>query len=203
MRIEQQTITAFLNDLAAKSPAPGGGAVSALTGALAAALARMVVNYSIGKKSLVAFDDLHRQSLQQLETLGAKAMDLAEADAMAYARLNELWKLDKGDPQRVNEFPGAVQAAIDAPMAMLATSIELLHHMNDLVAATNKLLASDLAIAAILAETAARAAAWNVRINLPQVEDAGRRASFEQHVAEALATSRELCRKIELVCQPA
>jgi len=202
MRIEEQTIATFLNDLAAKSPTPGGGAVAALTSAIAAALARMVVNYSVGKKSLASFNDLHQHALQQLESLGAAAIDLAEADAIAYGKLNELWKLDKADPRRRREFPQAVQAAIEAPMAVLNAAKTMLHRLDELVAATNTMLASDLAIAAILADAAARSAAWNVRINLPQVEDRQHRASLEQQVDQTLAASASLCVKIELACRP-
>jgi methenyltetrahydrofolate cyclohydrolase len=203
MRIEQQTIVAFLNDLAAKSPTPGGGTVAALTGALAAALARMVVNYSVGKKSLEAFNEAHRRSLLQLESCTARAMDLAEADAVAYARMNDLWRLDAADPKRVREYPAAVQAAIDAPLAVLDSSIEMLDLLGGLVTTTNKMLASDLAIAAILADAAARSAAWNVRINLPQVGDAGLRNTIERHVAQALAKGKALSEAVERACQPA
>ena len=46
----------FLNAAAAKQPAPGGGSVAALAGALAASMGEMVLNYSVGKKSLVAHE---------------------------------------------------------------------------------------------------------------------------------------------------
>jgi len=203
MRIEEQTLAAFLDDLAAKSPTPGGGAVAALASAVAASLARMVVSYSIGKKSLASFDALHQQTLEQLESMGRQAMALAEADAIAYGKLNDLWKLDKADPRRLREFPQAVQAAIDAPMAVIDSAESMLRLLKKLVGATNTMLASDLAIAAILAEAAARAAAWNVRINLPQVADLSLREAQERRVQESLDAARSLCSMIEQACNPA
>jgi len=201
MPIEQHTITAFLDELAAKSPTPGGGAVAGLTAAVAAALGRMVVNYSVGKKSLALFSDLHHRSLEQLESCGRKALALAEADAVAYAHLTALWKLDKDDPKRRAGFPGAVQAAIDAPLAVLALALDMLHGLHELVGTTNQQLASDLAIAAILADSSARAAGWNVRVNLPQLEDVARRDALEEDVTRQLTASRTLSDKIDSSCR--
>ena len=53
----ESTIGAFLNAAAARQPAPGGGSVTALAGALAAAMGEMVLNYSVGKKDLAAHQD--------------------------------------------------------------------------------------------------------------------------------------------------
>ena len=64
------TIGDFLNAAAAKQPAPGGGSATALAGALAAAMGEMVLNYSVGKKSLAKFEPELKTSLAEL-TRGA------------------------------------------------------------------------------------------------------------------------------------
>jgi formiminotetrahydrofolate cyclodeaminase len=156
----------------------------------------------MGKKSLAGFDDVHQDAIGRLGTLVAAAMDHAEADAVAYARLNELWKLDAADARRIKEFPGVVQAAIDAPMAVLNAALDLLGVLRGLIGTSNPMLASDLAIAAILADAATRAAAWNVRINLPLVQDATVKATLNEHVGTALATAAACCTEIERACLP-
>ncbi|WDC84160.1 cyclodeaminase/cyclohydrolase family protein [Caloramator sp. mosi_1] len=57
MKIYENTIEKFLEDLASSSPAPGGGAVAALSGALAASLSSMVMNLTVNKKKYMEYSD--------------------------------------------------------------------------------------------------------------------------------------------------
>lgn len=197
---ESQTIESFLHDLASKKPTPGGGAVASVTAALSAAVAQMVLNYSIGKKKLAEHRELHDDSLMKLKGVVGRALELAEEDARAYGRLNALWKLDTDDPKRLADWDDAVQAAIDAPRGVLDAAVETLRLLNDLCGKTNRMLDSDLAIAAILAEAAARSAAWNIRINLPQVEDSSQRATHQSAMDAALEEACRLAKGIEQHC---
>ena len=200
MSFENQSVREFLEAVASKQPAPGGGAVASVVAALGAALGRMVVNYSIGKKSLAAHNGLHQDAMKSLAQLGERAMRLAEDDAVAYGRLNALWKLDKADPKRVAEFGEAVEQAIAAPHAVLHVCKEMLRLLQTTCGTTNAMLASDLAIAAILAEAGARAAAWNVRINLPMLDDETMRDAFTRTVEQSLSDARAITREIEHAC---
>lgn len=200
MSVENQTMHEFLEAVASKQPTPGGGAVASLVAALGAALGQMVVNYSIGKKSLIAHDMLHQEAINALMQFGVRAMHLAEDDAIAYGRLNALWRLDKADPKRVAEFDDAAEQAIAAPHAVLHMCKEMLRLLQKLCGTTNAMLASDLAIAAILAEAGARAAAWNVRINLPLLGDQAVRDTFMQTIEQALGDAADITREIEIAC---
>ena len=200
MRFEDLTLRDLLDAVAAKTPTPGGGAVASITAALAAALAQMVVNFSIGKKSLADHKAAHTKALEHLREMASRAMELAQRDAAAYARLNELWKLDREDRRRRAEFDTAVAAAIEAPQAVVHLAIDMLHVIQSLTGNTNAQLKSDLAVAAILAEAAARAGAWNVRINLPLVEDSKRKQALNHETAETIKTVRSLCNAIEESC---
>lgn len=195
-----QSVREFLDAVAAKQPTPGGGAVASVVAALAAALGRMVVNYSVGKKSLANHEALHREALGSLQELANRAMQLAEDDATAYGRLNVLWKLDKDDPKRVAEFGDAVEQAIAAPHAVLHACMETLRLLKRQCGATSASLASDLAMAAILAEAAARSAAWNVRINLPLLEDETVRETFTRTISRSLSDATAMAREIETAC---
>jgi formiminotetrahydrofolate cyclodeaminase len=200
MQIEDCTIRDFVDSLAAKTPTPGGGAAAALLAALAAALAQMVVNYSIGKKSLIDHEALNRAALESLGKHAANALQLARADAAAYARLNELLKRPEGDAQRTRDLPAAVQSAIDAPNQVLRAALEMLRQMQQLCGTTNAMLKSDLAIAAVIAEAAARAAAWNVRINLPLLKDDAAVANLKLQIESSLESASSLCEEIEQDC---
>jgi formiminotetrahydrofolate cyclodeaminase len=158
------------------------------------------VNYSQGRKALNEHEALHREALATLRELGSRALELADDDARAYGHLNALWKLDKSDARRVAEFPAAVEEAINAPHRVLHACMETLRLLQELCGRSNTMLASDLAIAAILAEAAARSAAWNVRINLPLLDDEAVRRTFQQTLENTLRDANAITRHIESAC---
>lgn len=195
------TVAAAIDAVGAKTPTPGGGAVASVTGALSAALARMVVAYSVGKKKLAEHADLHGEALEQLGALARRALELADEDAAAYGRLNALWKLDEDDPARRAEWDDAVAGAIAAPEAILTACVEVLELVSHLLDKTSRMLRSDLAIAGILAEAGARSAAWNVRINLPQLTDEDEAERLELIVRGRLDHAAALAAQIERECR--
>lgn len=194
------TVRGAMDAIAARTPTPGGGAVGAIVGGLAAALGRMVLNFSIGKKSLAEHDDDNAVALTQLQTMTDLMLELAEADARAFAVLNDLWKLDKDDPKRVEQWDDAVEGAIDPPRRMLAASVGMLEALAPLVGRTNDMLRSDLAIAAILAAASARASAWNVAINLPLISDEERAQELTTFIETSMDRADELNTEIESGC---
>src|SRR3954452_19176190 len=82
---ESSTIAAFLEATAARRPTPGGGGVTALTGALSAAIGEMVVNYSLGKKGLEAYQDELRPAVEELTRARKLMLTLMAEDQSAYA----------------------------------------------------------------------------------------------------------------------
>lgn len=191
------TVTQLLDSIGDRTPTPGGGAVASIVTAIAAALAKMVVNYSVNKKSLADHAADNQAALDRLETNVAEALRLAEADAVAFARLGSLWKLASDHPDRVAGWDDAVQAAIEAPQGVMRLCAAMLDNLSRLVTTTNTMLASDLAIAAILAEAGLRSASWNVRINLPQVGDPARRETLERETDQMVREATSVARDIE------
>lgn len=196
----EKTVAGFLADLADRTPTPGGGAVAAASLALAGAIGHMAVAYSRGRSSLASFDALHEEALATLSTLQARALDLAEQDATAYARLNALWKLPEDDPARTAGWDEAVEDAIAAPLAVMRESGSVLELLQTLVEATTPMLRSDLAVSAITAESAARAAAVNVNINLPSVSDPGRAEKYREEAGSHLATCCATAAEVVSAC---
>ena len=190
-RFADATLAEFAGKLADKVPSPGGGAVAAVTLAHGAALASMVLRYTVGRPAHAAHEAANSAALAEFDAMRATALSLADRDAAAYARLAALWKLPAGDPARERDFGAAVQEAIDAPQAI----VDLADHACGLLAAlpsrTNARLGSDLAIAANLCALAADAAAWNVRVNLPSLADQARAAALRAAVDAQVARARE------------
>lgn len=199
MDFSSLTISDFLAKTASKTPAPGGGAVASVVGALAAALAQMVVSFSLGKKNLVEHQPALENAAAELERARLVLMTLADEDAAAYGLVNELSRLPETDPRR-SELPAAEAASLQIPLAVTAASADLLRLFASLSARTNRHLRSDLAIAAILADACARSSAWNARINLPSLA-AERRQETESQLSSMLEDAADLCRRVVGDCQ--
>ncbi len=195
-----QTINGFLDSLESKAPTPGGGAAAAITGATAASTAGMVLSYSVDKKSLAEHKEHNLDAQKQLNRARVMFLTLADEDAAGYGELNALWKLDKDDPQRIARWEDAVAGAISPPQAMLALSVDMLRLCKSLISTTNKQLKSDLGVAAVLAQASARAAAWNVRINIPLLKDE-QQPKVEADVVNMLEAATQLSDTIESGCQ--
>lgn len=199
MPLGAQTLSDFLASTAAKTPTPGGGAVASAVGALASALAQMVVSYSVGKKSLAAHEPALKAAAGVLENARALFLRLADEDAEAYAWVNDLQRLPETDPRRA-ELPGALDAAAAVPMTVIAASVDLLRHFEQLAVITNRQLRSDLGIAAVLADAAARASWWNAAINASFITDPAKREAILTQARGLLADSQRLRESVEQAC---
>jgi formiminotetrahydrofolate cyclodeaminase len=199
MSFSSLTVDAFLAAVASKTPAPGGGAVAGAAGALSAALASMVVAYSVDKKSLAEHQPTLIAAAERLDRARIMLLTLAHEDAQAYAAVNLLSKLPESDPRRATEYAEAVQASVTIPLAALAACVDLLRLFRELAGISNRALRSDLAIAAILAEASARSSNWNVLINVASLPEESRSATRQQLEA-MLADAHRLMEEVEEQC---
>src|SRR5258706_2399056 len=97
------SLSDFLSATAARQPAPGGGSVTALVGALAAALGEMVINYSIGRKGLESHQSNLKSAVAELTRARRMLLDLMVEDQSAYELLSSLRKLPAGSPERTSK----------------------------------------------------------------------------------------------------
>ncbi|HHN78707.1 MAG TPA: hypothetical protein ENK11_08575, partial [Phycisphaerales bacterium] len=172
---------------------------AAVAGGVASALASMVVAYSVGKKSLEPHRQTLRNAADRLEEMRGAFLALGDEDAAAYADLNAIRQLDAEDPRRVADEPGAVRRAVAAPRAVLDLSLELLGVVEGLVGITNPHLRSDLAVAAVTAESAAASAGWNVRVNIPLLPENEHASALDQ-LARSLEDARASRQRVEQAC---
>lgn len=190
------TIGDFLDAAAAKQPAPGGGSVTALVGALSASMGEMVVNYSVGKKGLEAAQDELKTVLQELHRARGLMIGLMVEDQVAYESLTAARKLPEGSPERNDRFAPSLLASIRTPQAIAATATAVLGLCDRLVDVSNRFLLSDLAVSADLAMATVRCAVYNVRVNLADVADAGERQSIEAGLVEVLSHAAMLIQRV-------
>lgn len=173
--LASSTITSFLAKLASSSPAPGGGSVAALSGALAAALDSMVCQLTIGKKN---YEDVQGDILklsQQLKTGKKRLIDLIDEDTNAFNEVMAAFKLPKENEEQKKKRSQAIQRgykkACEIPMETARTAKNILQLSIDVAKKGNKNSITDAGVAALLSYAAVHAAALNVRINLGSIKD--------------------------------
>ena len=200
MDLGSQSVNGLLASIAAKQPTPGGGAVAGILAALSTSLGQMVLAYAEGKKEFSDHATLHDDCASLLRAASDEALVLAEADADAYAALHVLWKLDRNDPTRVAQWNETLQNAIDVPMRTIDLSNRILVTLQKLVGKTSAMLVSDLVIAAILAEAAARSARLNVEVNVQQLDEGNSRTAMQERATSLLAECKTISEAIENSC---
>ena len=187
-----QTLDAFLNGAAAKQPTPGGGSVTALVGALAAAMGEMVLNYSFGRKDLAQHEPQLRATLAEFTRARQLLLGLMTEDQAAYDALTRIRK--EGGPADPR-FAPALLACVRGPQAMATTAVAILDLVDRIGDKTNPHLASDLAVCAELAMATTRCAVYNVRVNLPDVTDDAERRRFDVSNARTLSNATALIQR--------
>lgn len=169
----------FLDQLAARVPAPGGGAAAALSAAQAAALLSMVARYSTGKKYAEHAETIHAV-LAGSEMERDRAVRLAQDDAAAFAGVSDAYQLPKATPEEQAARGAAIARALIGaarpPAATITVAARLVELAETLLPVGNRNVITDVAVAAELASAAASCARLNVEINLAGLtaEDARR-----------------------------
>jgi glutamate formiminotransferase/formiminotetrahydrofolate cyclodeaminase len=189
-----QSLTGFVGAVASPTPAPGGGSVAALVGALGAALAQMVAGLTFGRKKYAAVD-------AEMRELGLKAAGLVNTlsaliarDAASYEKVMAAYKL----PNEPAEAAAARQAAVtdallgaaDVPLETARACAQVAELAATCAEKGNPNAVSDAGVAALLADAACRGAVYNVRINVSSLDDKSRGAGLIQEANQLLTQTR-------------
>ncbi|WP_436528338.1 cyclodeaminase/cyclohydrolase family protein [Actinoplanes sp. HUAS TT8] len=188
-----QTLGAWLEDLASEAPAPGGGAAAALSAATGAALVAMVCNLTIGKPRYAEHDQLMRDTLVEVTGLRAQALQLAADDADAFGAVSDAYRLPKDTDAQRQARSAAIQHALvgaaQVPLRTAAVAAAIIGHAERILDGANVNVLSDVAAAAASARAALDAATINVEVNLAAMKDASRRdalrAELDRHAEAA------------------
>ena len=168
------TIETFLAQLAARVPAPGGGATAGLHAAQAAALVAMVARYSDSAKFADHADEIATITATA-DRLRENALDLAEEDAAAFTAVTTAYGLPKGTPDEAVARSAAIAKALvtaaHVPAVVIAVAEQVLSLAEQLLPIGNRNVISDVAAAAEAARAAATTARVNVEINLGGIKD--------------------------------
>lgn len=186
----------FLAALASSAPAPGGGGGAAMAGALAAALASMVCNLTIGKEKFAQQEPEVKELLDEAEEVRQSLLALVEDDAAVFNSFMACYKLPKATEAekaaRIAAIRSAAKQAAEVPLAIARASYRALMLAERLVCIGNPGVITDGACSAILARAALRCAEYNVRINLGLTKDEEYNHGVQAELNNLLKNAEEL-----------
>ncbi|MFI9269979.1 cyclodeaminase/cyclohydrolase family protein [Kitasatospora sp. NPDC052896] len=168
------TISEFLDRLAGRVPAPGGGATAALHAAQAAALLGMVARYSTGAAYAV-HQEVVQRIIRESDTLRGRALTLAEQDAAAFTAVTEAYRMPRESEDERTARSAAIArtlaGAARPPADVITAALDAVELAEALLPIGNPNVVTDIAAAAEAARAAAVTARVNVEINLAGIRD--------------------------------
>lgn len=186
----EQTLQTYLDDLASSQPTPGGGSAAAVSGAMAAALACMVCQLTLGKKKYAAVQTEISTLLTQAEAQRQRFQQLMTEDIQAYGKLSACLKMSRDtEAERQTRTLALQNSLVEAalvPMEMGECAVTVMKICERVAEIGNSNVLSDIAVAASLAEGAGTGAAWMVRVNTQSLQDAEMAEIINQRLARAL-----------------
>jgi len=175
MNLQDLAVKEFIDKVTGNDPVPGGGSVSALNGSLAASLAAMVANLTVGRKKYAEVNDEMEQISARMTEQSAKLLADVDRDAEAYDRVFAAFKLPKETDEEKAVRKEAIQRetkyAAEVPMEVARTASELLPMIDAAARRGNSNAVTDATVAMMCARTAVIGALLNVRINLTSITD--------------------------------
>ena len=201
------TIKGFLAETAGSAPVPGGGSISALNGAIAAALTEMVSNLTIGKKKYVDVENEMQETAAKMTVVRDKLIQDIDRDSEAYDRVFAAFKLPKETEEekakRSEVIQEATKEAAMIPMSVAKEITSIMASISEVAHKGNQNAVTDACVAMMAARTGVLGALLNVRINLSSIKET---AFVEQMASEAetlekqaIATEKELLDWIKTV----
>ncbi|MGB2764200.1 MAG: glutamate formimidoyltransferase [Candidatus Aminicenantaceae bacterium] len=165
----------FANELSVDSPAPGGGSTAALCGALSASLSSMVSNLTVGKKGYETVQNDVKKIAVKAQAIKDEFLRAVDLDAIAFNKLMGASRMPRKTDEQKQERDKAIEEASKeatlVPFEVLEKSIKALNLAKEIAQKGNKNSLSDAGVAGLTAQAAAEGAYYNVKINLPGIQD--------------------------------
>lgn len=174
-RLIDMDLTAFANETASESPAPGGGSIAAYVGVLGVSLGTMVANLSSHKRGWDDKWEEYSNWAEKGEAYKNELMFLVDEDTNAFNKIMEAFRLPKTSDAEKSARKQAVQEAtkyaIEIPFKVLETAYHSMEVMKVMAESGLSSSISDAGVGALCARTAVMGAFLNVKINTSGVED--------------------------------
>jgi glutamate formiminotransferase / formiminotetrahydrofolate cyclodeaminase len=198
-----QSLSGFVSEVAAATPAPGGGSVAAHAGALGAALAQMVAGLTIGKKKYAAVEGEMKEAALRAAALVTTLTGLVERDAASYGAVMNAYKLPNEPEDAAKARTRAIDQALLGAAAVPLETARACAEVAELAALVaekgNVNAVSDGGVAALLAEAACKGAVYNVRINVTSLSDRSLGEGLINEARQVMARTSAAARRVEAI----
>jgi glutamate formiminotransferase/formiminotetrahydrofolate cyclodeaminase len=197
----RHNVADFVDEVSRDTPAPGGGSIAALAGALGAALASMVANLSIGKGEFDAQYDELCELAERAQRLKDELIGAVDADTEAFNEVIAAMRLPKDSAEQLERRSAAIRQGYKSAARVPLRTAQACREVLDLCEAAanvgNEAVMSDAGVGALMAYAGVQGAVHNVRINLPSTRDEEFVAEMQTEIGTLLSDSRSLCEGIQ------
>jgi len=194
--LTQMTITDFLQELGSNSPAPGGGSIAALAGALGGALTTMVCRLTVGNSKYTEVQSEVETILTEADQLAVWLTKAVDEDTEAFNQVMAAYKLPKAtDEEKVTRSEAiqqAMQQAANLPLKVAECCLKVLAMAQRVLTIGNVNAASDAAVAGLMAHAGLHGALYNVKINLSSIKEEQFVAATQAKIKTIVAQDSEL-----------
>jgi len=174
-KLINMSLSAFADETASESMAPGGGSIAAYVGTLGISLGTMVANLSAHKAGWdnrwKEFSDWAEKGQTYKHTLLA----LVDEDTQAFNQIIEAFRMPKTTSKekslRSQAIQEATKYATEVPLKVMKTACESMEVMKAMVKIGLQNSLSDAGVGALCAKAAVTGAYFNVRINAKDLKN--------------------------------
>src|SRR5881394_1602614 len=183
----------FCNETLSDSPAPGGGSVAALMGALGASLGGMVANLSAGKRGWDDKLEYFSNWAVKAQQLKDELLALVDEDTAAFTKVMDAFALPKESTEEKAARTAAIEQAnkyaAEVPLKVMETAAKSYELLTEMAEKGNPASASDVGVGTLATRACIEGAALNVKINLAQLKDEKFKGALAQRMRNISADS--------------
>jgi glutamate formiminotransferase/formiminotetrahydrofolate cyclodeaminase len=195
----------FCDETLSDSPAPGGGSVAALMGALGASLGGMVANLSAGKRGWDDTLEYFSDRAVKAQQLKDELLSLVDEDTAAFNKVMDAFALPKESADEKSARSAAIEQATkhaaEIPMKAMETAFKSYQLLSEMADKGNPASISDVGVGALATRACIEGAAMNVRINLAGLKDEKFKSAFVENVRKISADSEARFKEINHVVE--
>src|SRR5437763_1153836 len=173
--LAKMNLREFCNETLSDSPAPGGGSVAALMGALGASLGGMVANLSAGKRGWDDKLEYFSNWAVTAQQLKDDLLALVDEDTTAFTEVMDSFALPKESAEEKAARTAAIEQAnkyaAEIPLKVMETAAKSYELLTEMAEKGNPASVSDVGVGALAIRACIEGAALHVRINLAQLRD--------------------------------
>ena len=199
-KLVSMSVKSFADETASDSPAPGGGSIAALSGALGASLGTMVANLSASKRGWEDRVGEFSPWAEKGQKIKDELLFLVDEDTRAFDKIMAAFGLPKDNPEQISARKQAIEDAskyaTEIPFKTMQVAFSCIPLLKEMATNGNQNSLSDVGVGAICIKTAVRGAWLNVLINAKGLNDKDWAAEIVAKAKSLLEENHKLCDEI-------